>query len=692
MLRSRRRPHYGAYVCSLAAAVLLLLSVALLYSRLTISRDHLQSGIGSSNDMFTDTLLDDPDFGSGSVDEDRIDEHDIIVNEDQSQVSDEDGDDDDSGYQGQSSGVSGYYFDHVNGVVRRAIDKRSIDEWQDYISFEAVVTLGVEDKSKGVFGSDDVPVDEEVRRKIGEVSGVEDALLLKTPGRKVSPLREGWGKWFDAKSDFLRRDRMFKSNLELLNPLNNPLLQDPDGVGVTVLTRGDKLVHNDILNQFKKAPFNPVNTKQFLRNTRSTIPELDKHMSTDEDSTEKFNRGKSELAADIDMNASSGIKRTERKTLDHSSHSNVPFTKSIDNFDQGLGISFDQNSVTKNGDTYEGNGMHKMGNIDLRQAGSKGSKAQIKSVTASHVYADGKRWGYFPGLHRHLSFSKFMDNFFRKGKCSIRVFMVWNSPPWMFSLRLKRSFETLLLQHHEACVVVFSETVELDFFEAFVNEGFKVAVAMPNLDELLKGTPTEVFASVWFEWRKTKFYSTHYSELVRLATLYKYGGIYLDSDVLVLKPLSSLTNSIGHENTHAKSPLSGAVMAFRKHSPYIMECLKEFHSTYDETKLRWNGAELLSRAAKRFLSAENILNKQEELNVLPSSAFYPVSRGSIIRYFKAPTTEEEKHQQDLLFTKIMNESLTFHLWNSDTSSLLPEQESLVARLIGQSCIHCSDVL
>lgn len=681
MLRSRRKPHYGAYVCSLTAALLLLLSVALLYNRLTLSKDH--NYLQSSNDVYTDnTLIDDPDFGSGSIDEDRIDEHDVIVNEDNEQFigGDEDGEDDDSGYQGQSSGVSGYYFDHGNGVIRQAFDKRSIDEWQDYVGFEAVVTVGMEDKGKGVFGSDDQPVDEEVRRKIGEVSGVEDALLLKMPGRKVSPLREGWGKWFDVKGDFLRRDRMFKSNLELLNPLNNPLLQDPDGVGVTGLTRGDKLMHKDILNQFKKVPFNSANMKQLLRNTRSTVPEIDKHVSAEENTTEKSNRGNNELADDVDMNAKIGIKRSKRKTLNHGISSNGLFRTDIDNSNEASHKSLDQNPVMMNVDRISG------------QVNRKSAKSQIKSETNGHIYADGKRWGYFPGMHPHLSFSKFMDNFFKKCNCSMRVFMVWNSPPWMFSLRLKRSFETLLLQHREACVVVFSETVELDFFEEFVKEGFKVAVAMPNLDELLKNTPTGVFASIWFEWRKTKFYPTHYSELVRLAALYKYGGIYLDSDVLVLKPLSSLTNTIGHEEALAESPLSGAVMAFERHSSYIMQCLNEFHSTYDETKVRWNGAELLSRAAKKFLSENNISNKQGELNVVPSSAFSPVSRGDIIRYFTAQTSEEEMQQHDLLFTKIMNESFTFHLWNSDTSSLLPEPKSLVARLLEHSCIHCSDVM
>ena len=55
------------------------------------------------------------------------------------------------------------------------------------------------------------------------MAGVEDALMLKV-GKRVSPLREGWGEWFDKKSDFLRRDKMFKSNLELLNPLHNAML------------------------------------------------------------------------------------------------------------------------------------------------------------------------------------------------------------------------------------------------------------------------------------------------------------------------------------------------------------------------------------------------------------------------------------------------------------------------------------
>jgi mannosyltransferase OCH1-like enzyme len=45
----------------------------------------------------------------------------------------------------------------------------------------------------------------------------------------------------------------------------------------------------------------------------------------------------------------------------------------------------------------------------------------------------------------------------------------------------------------------------------------------------------------------------------------RYGGIYLDSDVIILKPLTSLRNSIGATNhVSGNSRFGGAVLAFEK--------------------------------------------------------------------------------------------------------------------------------
>ncbi|THU47648.1 hypothetical protein C4D60_Mb09t17820 [Musa balbisiana] len=108
-----------------------------------------------------------------------------------------------------------------------------------------------------------------------------------------------------------------------------------------------------------------------------------------------------------------------------------------------------------------------------------------------------------------------MDQFLDSGRCKIRVFMVWNSPPWTYGVRHQRGLESLLHHHWDACVVVFSETMELDFFEDLVKDG--------------------------------------------------YGGIYLDSDIIVLNSLHSLGNFVSVENyTSGSSFFNGAVMAFER--------------------------------------------------------------------------------------------------------------------------------
>lgn len=67
-------------------------------------------------------------------------------------------------------------------------------------------------------------------------------------------------------------------------------------------------------------------------------------------------------------------------------------------------------------------------------------------------------------------------------------------------------------------------------------------------------------------------------------------------------------------------------------SPFIMECLKEFYMTYDDTRLRWNGADLLTRVAKKFLRHGNLLTRQPELNVQGSLIFFPIHSQNITRY------------------------------------------------------------
>ncbi|KAK7312200.1 hypothetical protein VNO77_35886 [Canavalia gladiata] len=235
--RSRRRPRYGVFVCGVVSGLLVLASLCLLYSGIIWhSRSH---------EVNYDSLVSDSANDDASGDEDIIDALDVWEEQSEDPM---DGMEEDDPLDQENA--SGYFFHQVEGVIRRAMSKSSMEE-------EGILKAW-EDRGKSAFGSDDVSVEEKVRTKAIEVKGVEDALLLKT-NRRVSPLREGWGDWFNKKSDFLRKDKMF--NLEGLNPSFNPILQDPDNIGLTGITKADKIIRNSLLNEFKRVPF-PASTKK----------------------------------------------------------------------------------------------------------------------------------------------------------------------------------------------------------------------------------------------------------------------------------------------------------------------------------------------------------------------------------------------------------------------------------------------
>jgi hypothetical protein len=403
---ARRRSGLGPQLCAVAAALLLLLSLAVLHSRLSssspfpLSSSSRSSTSDSAATNSTALLADDDDDAAAAAldpdltvttetttaatdgaaatnpDDDRIDVLDVLDEDESSAVTD--AADDISA----SATTGSLLWDHAAGVARQPF---RVPAAGDLLPVGLPHSDSPPRIAAAAFGSDDEPVDLELRVEISSISGVEDALLLKpASGRSETRLRSGWARWLEGKADYLRRDRMLRSNLELLNPRNHPLLQDPDSPGLTSLTRGDRMVQRML------------------------------HAEIEKDSSVNFGR----------------------RSL-----------QSADN-EHGTGATMEEPEK-------------------------------------------GRRWGYFPGVDPHLGFSDFMEKFFEYGKCSMRVFMVWNSPQWAYGVRHQRGLESLLLQHPDACVVMLSETLELDAFQEFVKEGY---VSYPvHLMVLLY-----IYSFIWF--------------------------------------------------------------------------------------------------------------------------------------------------------------------------------------------------
>lgn len=82
-----------------------------------------------------------------------------------------------------------------------------------------------------------------------------------------------------------------------------------------------------------------------------------------------------------------------------------------------------------------------------------------------------------------------------------------------------------------------------------------------HIDRYAKGTPLESFISRNLL-RKSKFPVEHTSDVLRLLSLYKYGGLYIDMDMVVVRSLNSLPKYFTSKESNLY--LGSAVLAWRR--------------------------------------------------------------------------------------------------------------------------------
>lgn len=166
-------------------------------------------------------------------------------------------------------------------------------------------------------------------------------------------------------------------------------------------------------------------------------------------------------------------------------------------------------------------------------------------------------------------------------------------------------------------------------------------------------------------------------------------------DVIVLRALDSLHNTVGTELTsNGELRLNGAILVFDKSSLYLKKCMEEFTNTYNETLIQWNGADLLTRVANSTVLENGSTWRQfpDLLNVQGPFSFFPLDSSRISKFFAAPEDSIQKQRQMKLLTRIYEEAYTVHLWNSLTSNLVPEINSLVEIILSRSCLRCKDAV
>lgn len=147
------------------------------------------------------------------------------------------------------------------------------------------------------------------------------------------------------------------------------------------------------------------------------------------------------------------------------------------------------------------------------------------------------------------------------------------------------------------------------------------------------------------------------SDFVRLKILYESGGVYLDTDMLIIKSLDNFLEDncfFGSENDRH---ISAGIIGVSKNHPFINECLLKYEDLNFNNESNWEEIcipRIITQVFREKHGSDLIFNKKVEVSeivIYPSSYFYPLN-------FK--NREDIKNYKNYL--KLNTHAI--HLWNA----------------------------
>ncbi|XP_068340605.1 uncharacterized protein [Pyrus communis] len=287
---------------------------------------------------------------------------------------------------------------------------------------------------------------------------------------------------------------------------------------------------------------------------------------------------------------------------------------------------------------------------------------------------------------------------FLNNGCSSQFYMIWLSPANSFGKRDFLAMDTLFKSNPQGCLMIISKSMDSGrgyrILKPLLDKGFKILAITPDLPFLVKNTPAESWLEELKSGRKDPGripLSQNLANLIRLTMLYKYGGIYLDTDLVILKDFSGLRNAVGAQSVGEDSKqwtrLNGAVMIFDINHPILIDFLEEFATTFNGNKWGHNGPYLVSRVIERVGSTPGY-----NLTILPPKAFYPVDWNRIHRLFKKPQKRSESRAVEITLNELNDREIyAVHLWNKRSREFAIQEGSVMARLMSEHCVICQDI-
>ncbi|KAL5284220.1 hypothetical protein ACFFRR_006475 [Megaselia abdita] len=179
-----------------------------------------------------------------------------------------------------------------------------------------------------------------------------------------------------------------------------------------------------------------------------------------------------------------------------------------------------------------------------------------------------------------------------------------------------------------------------------------------------KGTPAEQFFKKG-EIFKSKYFAAHMSDLLRIITLWRWGGTYMDLDIVMKKNIANLTQNFA--GAESDSIIANGVMNYESKGfgHYIADSIfKDLVANYKGDVWAHNGPLCVTRIlankiCKTWSTSKMTADNCHGFRAMPRNAFYAIYYPQHHYFFEEPYLKE-----GLALTK---DSILIHVWNKLSS-------------------------
>ncbi|XP_075973923.1 lactosylceramide 4-alpha-galactosyltransferase-like [Anticarsia gemmatalis] len=205
-----------------------------------------------------------------------------------------------------------------------------------------------------------------------------------------------------------------------------------------------------------------------------------------------------------------------------------------------------------------------------------------------------------------------------------------------------------------------------------------IKFARVHIKEYAKKTPLEEMVAKK-PFAESQWWMEHTSDVLRYLTLYKFGGVYLDTDMLVTKSLTPLGhNWVAREDNSWVNAAAIAISNDHLGRRLADALMNEVKTTYRPDIWIHNGPGAITRVLHKMCSSQDLAEWSSKtcdgLEVYGPEYFFPLHYSRKDDYFK-PGELSEKAQQ----------AYTHHFWNKLTFDMNIEKGSPYDTMAEKHC-------